>query len=252
MAAETHKLHRPALSTRLWLAALAIAVSCTAQAHAQTLAVPAEKGGEAARLIAEVFIVGRSVVAQHQPLINDPDRAPGAFSADFFARRVRREFERSSGRPAEGIANAEVRTAVLAAIDATVSAVDRSQSMIDTPGRAFKGFIPALFGRLAGQLLQASTGIVVKQTTFVPRNDYNAPDDYEREVLERFRESRPKSGSGEQIGQHFRYMTPLYIEATCLQCHGEPKGSLDMTGRAMEGYKLGDLRGAISVDLPVR
>lgn len=233
-------------------AALLLAALACATLRAEPLAVPIDSGSEAARLVAEVFIAGRSVVAQQQSVINDPDRKDGGLSPDYFRRRLMREFERNSGRSPDTLADPQVRAVVRAAIDAAVGAVESSQAMINAPNRAFKGFIPALFGRLTGQLLKASTGIVVKQTTFIPRNDYNTPDDYELAVLARFKEARPKSGSGEQIGKRFRYLTPLYIEATCLQCHGEPKGALDMTGRAMEGYKLGELRGAISVDLALR
>ena len=45
-------------------------------------------------------------------------------------------------------------------------------------------------------------------------------------------------------------MLPLYIEQECLQCHGEPKGERDITGRVKEGYRLDELRGAISVIIP--
>jgi len=37
-----------------------------------------------------------------------------------------------------------------------------------------------------------------------------------------------------------------------LKCHGEPAGEIDVTGHKKEGYKEGDLRGAISVAFPVR
>lgn len=214
--------------------------------------MPPEQAAEAARLLAGVIVAGREVVARNQTLINDPDRRDPSFSADYFRHQLVSEFERGTGLKPDRIADPEVRRAVGAAIDASVKAVADGQGMINAPGRAFKGFIPALFGRLAGQVLAASTGIVIKQATFVPRSDYNAPDAYERKVLERFRDERPRTGAGERVSNRYRYLFPLYIEASCLQCHGEPKGALDMTGRPMEGYRLGELRGAISVDLPLR
>lgn len=45
-------------------------------------------------------------------------------------------------------------------------------------------------------------------------------------------------------------MLPIYIESACLKCHGEPKGEKDITGHIKEGYKEGELRGAISVMIP--
>jgi hypothetical protein len=42
---------------------------------------------------------------------------------------------------------------------------------------------------------------------------------------------------------------PEYYAASCLGCHGNPKGTVDMTGYPMEGASLGDLGGVISIKL---
>ena len=51
-------------------------------------------------------------------------------------------------------------------------------------------------------------------------------------------------------------MVPLKIEEACLKCHGHPATSptndgKDIAGRQMENYKLGDIRGGISVIAPL-
>ncbi len=131
----------------------------------------------------------------------------------------------------------------------------------------FKGVIPAYMGRVIGDDFFKGSGIRVKQTTmgkgdFGPRNEYNAPDDWEKEVLTRFYEpSYPKGkGYGEEIEMEgkkvYRYMLPLYIEKSCLKCHGDPATSptgdgKDMAGKPMENYLEGDIRGGISVIIPV-
>jgi len=46
-------------------------------------------------------------------------------------------------------------------------------------------------------------------------------------------------------------MVPLYIAKSCLNCHGDPAGSTDVSGHKREGYKEGELRGAISILVPV-
>ena len=132
---------------------------------------------------------------------------------------------------------------------------------------SFNGIIPAYMGRVIGEDFFKNTGIRVKQTTlgkgeFGPRNVYNAPDDWEKEVLTRFYEpSYPKGkGYGEEAEVEgkkvYRYALPLYIEKSCLKCHGDPKTSptgdgKDIAGKPMENYQEGEVRGAISIIIPL-
>jgi hypothetical protein len=44
-------------------------------------------------------------------------------------------------------------------------------------------------------------------------------------------------------------MVPEYYATSCLACHGDPKGSLDVTGYPREGRHEGDLGGVISITL---
>ena len=57
-------------------------------------------------------------------------------------------------------------------------------------------------------------------------------------------------------GKGFIVMPFLYIEKACLKCHGDPKTSptgdnLDMAGKPMEGYAEGEVRGCISIIIPL-
>ncbi len=158
----------------------------------------------------------------------------------------------------------------------------RNQDIINTHGArvgepipegvpvSFKGLVPAVFGRLVADDFMGKSGITLKQTTLGkgrrgPRNVYNAPDEWEKTVLEKFNSrSYPRGvGFGEfaksegAFGEVYRYMLPVYIEAPCLKCHGEPANSptgdgLDVAGYPMEGYKEGELRGGISVTIPLK
>lgn len=49
----------------------------------------------------------------------------------------------------------------------------------------------------------------------------------------------------------FRYLAPMRIEKNCLDCHGEPAGEIDVTGYAKEGWRSGDVGGAISIVIPL-
>jgi Protein of unknown function (DUF3365) len=44
-------------------------------------------------------------------------------------------------------------------------------------------------------------------------------------------------------------MVPEYYGASCLTCHGSPKGAVDITGYPKEGGKENDLGGVISLVL---
>ena len=47
----------------------------------------------------------------------------------------------------------------------------------------------------------------------------------------------------------FRMAMPEYYDASCLVCHGGPKGEMDVTGYPKEGGKEGELGGVISITL---
>jgi two-component system NtrC family sensor kinase len=75
-----------------------------------------------------------------------------------------------------------------------------------------------------------------------PINSANLPaDDWEARSLASFgtnaKEAWTMSGNGAQA--RFRYIAPIFTEASCLHCHQE------------SGHRVGDVRGAISLDFPV-
>lgn len=72
-------------------------------------------------------------------------------------------------------------------------------------------------------------------------NPENAPDVWERSVLERFKTDRAEVSitSDGPDGHVLRVMRPLVVESGCLKCHSQ------------QGYKVGDVRGAISLTLPL-
>ena len=50
-------------------------------------------------------------------------------------------------------------------------------------------------------------------------------------------------------GRGVRVLLPLFYNRQCLACHGNPKGEVDISGYEKEGFKEGDLGGAISIVL---
>ncbi|RLC21176.1 MAG: hypothetical protein DRI57_03005 [Deltaproteobacteria bacterium] len=120
-----------------------------------------------------------------------------------------------------------------------------------------KKFIPAVFGSLVIRRFTEKTGILMKQTTlgrgaYHVRNPENAPDEWETAALKKFMASgwEPNKGIGVSEGNKYRYAKPIYIKKGCLACHGVPVGEKGPYGHPKEGYKVGEIRGCISVTLP--
>jgi len=119
----------------------------------------------------------------------------------------------------------------------------------------FKGLNPAAVGRGVGNIFGEITEVRLKQTRAQVRRPENQPDAFESEALAMFTENPNLKEYFRQVQEKgrpvFRYAIPLAMEAECLRCHGSPAGETDIAGYPKEGYKLGDLGGAISVALPM-
>ena len=76
-------------------------------------------------------------------------------------------------------------------------------------------------------------------TSLRPLNPINAPDAWERSALLRFEEGAREVSAVSDLGgvPHLRVMQPLFVEQSCLKCHGG------------QDYKVGDVRGGITVSL---
>ncbi|WP_303906805.1 diguanylate cyclase domain-containing protein [Thiohalomonas denitrificans] len=109
-------------------------------------------------------------------------------------------------------------------------------------GKSLTLINPAYMTRQIAEILaEGVDGVRMDITSLKPLNPDNKPDPWEAEALKAL-ERGPGStatfaGSGE--GAIFRYMAPLVTEKPCLQCHEH------------QGYRVGDIRGGISVTLPV-
>lgn len=112
--------------------------------------------------------------------------------------------------------------------------------IVDTHGAMYTKKNPALMTKEISQLAISSKRFTFHITSLRSVNSDNAPDDWEKTALEDFeRGELEKTGSVNRDGNMFyRFMKPLYVEESCLQCH------------AVHGYKVGEVRGGISVDVP--
>lgn len=122
--------------------------------------------------------------------------------------------------------------------------------------KAFKNQNPTKVGDKIFHRINKDTPYVIRLISLKYRNSHNAPDNLETVVLKNMEKQRAQDAfSCESFDINnkkiFRYIAPLYIEKECLPCHGKPPGDLDISGYKKEGYKRGDLRGAISVIAPL-
>jgi two-component system, NtrC family, sensor kinase len=116
-------------------------------------------------------------------------------------------------------------------------AMDQANTLTTSDGRTLMRIHPEYLTRLISDILVSESGISIGVTSLKLTSPDNAADPWERTVLEKF-----DKGIDEQLAivghgrsATFRYMAPLRTEEPCLICHGK------------QGYKLGDIRGGLSV-----
>ncbi len=153
---------------------------------------------------------------------------------------------------------------------ATRSVIAKNQDLINidpiTGNYYFKGFVSALVGSEIANDFSLMTGHKLKQTSLKLRNPNNKPDEWEKKILNKFELSKyPKGvGFGEilETGDKkiYRYMKPIYVEKACLKCHTSKDKTRPEIRKFLErkypydqafGYKEGDVRGGISIIVPL-
>ncbi|MDR2197799.1 MAG: DUF3365 domain-containing protein [Coriobacteriales bacterium] len=119
----------------------------------------------------------------------------------------------------------------------------------------YKGIHCAIAGKAVAALFSRNSEYTMRFVNSNPRNIYNTPDPYESEALQTFYAAPERADEfygfsdleGEQV---FRYVSVMRMSADCAECHGEPLGTIDPTGYAREGWREGDIAGAVSVVVP--
>lgn len=220
--------------------------------------VHAANEAETGELLVKLVQAGRVVVTENQALINDASKGDKGFTPRVFEEKQIAKFKEKTnidlGKP-DGSSQTRL---LLALLEAGKEVVEDNQFKINKQGIGFKGFIPAVWGRLAGEKFGQKTGIRLKLTNMDSRYPGNKPDEFEAEVLKLFADaSYPKGKEYTRMTvvngkPALRLMAPEYAVKGCLGCHGEPVGERDITGNKKEGWKEGGLAGAISLVIPVK
>jgi diguanylate cyclase (GGDEF)-like protein/PAS domain S-box-containing protein len=112
----------------------------------------------------------------------------------------------------------------------------------DTIGRTYILKNPSIATVEISQMANNSDLFALHPTSLRPLNPKTgSPDAFERAALKSFEQGKQEFFSiiHRKDGAFYRYMAPLRYEQSCNKCH------------ARQGYKLGDIRGGISITIPM-
>lgn len=124
------------------------------------------------------------------------------------------------------------------------------------------GFLPAhSMSRISADYKEWNdNGYLFNNVSDRPRNPANLADRFELAAMDYFRNAPQTKERMETIqddqGRHwFHYTAPIWIEGYCLRCHGTEEEAPESIRKAYPGasydYREGDLRGVMSIKLPL-
>ena len=109
-------------------------------------------------------------------------------------------------------------------------------------------------------------GVFIKRVSMKNRNENNYPDDFEKRILNRFELLKQNNEINNETEyaqiitegdyKYLRYLKPIFVQAECLNCHGNQTDMMPEVNNLIAqeypqdkatGYKVGDLRGAVSI-----
>nr|WP_319493327.1 response regulator [uncultured Desulfobacter sp.] len=99
---------------------------------------------------------------------------------------------------------------------------------------------PAFMTRQIAEIAEQENRVHYHITSLKPIRPDNKGDDWEKKALHRFKNGEKEVFAVFEESSQFRYMAPLPVKQACLKCH------------AKQGYKLGEVRGGISITVPAK
>lgn len=118
---------------------------------------------------------------------------------------------------------------------------DPARDLATTSGVKLTKINPAYMTRQVHELGTSITGVLGHITSNNPIRPGNRPDAWEKVALTRFERGANEVWQKQRMNrsEYLRFMKPLVVEKSCLPCHGK------------QGYKVGQIRGGISVSVPL-
>ncbi|MCZ7626124.1 MAG: hypothetical protein C3F12_12660 [Candidatus Methylomirabilota bacterium] len=243
-----------------WTVALSLGQCEVAGALAQT----AEQERMAVHL-ATLLRSGRAVISNNQALINDETKGDKGLTGEKVVALAKENYKKATNRELDKVDRSTVEGKLTQAmLESMKEVMDKAQPLINKKGVEYKGFLPAVFAKQVGDAFRKKADGVADIKLTAPkdyvRNRANAPDAWEDLAIEsQFKSNGWAKGKAyTEMKEHkgkpaFRLIIPEYYVASCLECHGEPKGAEDPHGGGKkEGGKLDELGGAISVAIYIK
>jgi len=111
----------------------------------------------------------------------------------------------------------------------------------DTAGRTYYMRNPAMITRELSQYSKRDGLGHFRVTSLNPINPVNIPDNFEKNALLLFEKGTEEITvvNDSEFGRVVRFIAPLKVTESCLNCH------------ARHGYKYGDIRGGLSITIPI-
>lgn len=115
------------------------------------------------------------------------------------------------------------------------------RDIITPSGKKLTLINPAYMTRQVHELAKEQYSVKGHITSLNPIRPQNAPDQWERAALGKFEHGVAEVMSVDPVEgiDHLRLMRPMIVEIGCLKCHAD------------QGYSVGDIRGGISVSVPM-
>lgn len=246
--------------------AVAAAMLVSVVAHGMLLPARAQSPAAAAdaaiaESLAEMLRDARTIVSNDQARINDPQLGDKGLTGPAVLQEAVQLYKSHTGVDPTTIDPKSRHGRLMQALmHAIVDVMEENQETINAKGVGFKGFIPAVFGRLVSEAFarhaDGEAEIKVTAPPELVRNRKARPDAWEVSIIKTklvdpgWPRGQPFSAVADAKGRPaYRVMVPEYYAASCLSCHGSPKGEMDLTGYPKEGGKEGDLGAVISITL---
>ena len=117
---------------------------------------------------------------------------------------------------------------------------DTLRDVITTQGLKLTKINPAYMTRQIAEINKSENDLQFHITSLNPIRPANKSDEWESKALSSFADGKKEILElvNHDSTSMYRYMAPLITQQSCLKCH------------AIQGYKLGDIRGGISISFP--